>query len=81
MPQSKGRQKRRSGRYQLEPQRKQPRKASPRWYGPLILGIMALGVIVIVWNYLRGAENASNMVLISGIGLIGLGFLGTMFWR
>jgi Cell division protein CrgA len=80
MPESKGRQRRRGSRYQLEPQRRHKAKTSPRWYGPLVLGLMGVGVVVIVWNYLRG-DSASNTWLMSGIGLIGVGFLGTMYWR
>ena len=80
MPESRSRQRRRSGRYQLEPQKRRRSKSSPRWYGPLLLVIMGVGVAVIVWNYLRGTE-ASNTTLIGGIVLIGIGFLGTMFWK
>ena len=80
MPKSRGRQKSKGGRYQLDPQKKKPVKASPRWYGPLMLVIMGIGVIVIVWNYTRGA-GASNTFLIAGLGLIGAGFLGVTFWK
>jgi uncharacterized membrane protein YobD (UPF0266 family) len=80
MPKSKGRQRARSGRYQLEPQRKQKAKRSPRWYGPLMLVLMGIGVVVIVWNYTRG-DNASNTWLVSGLGLIAVGFFGVTFWR
>ena len=64
MPKSKGRQKQRSTRYQLEPQRKKKNRASPRWYGPSMLVLMGIGVVLIVWNYTRGT-NASNTVLLS----------------
>jgi len=80
MPKSKGRQKQRSTRYQLEPQRKKKNRASPRWYGPSMLVLMGIGVVLIVWNYTRGT-NASNTVLLSGLGLIAVGFFGVTFWR
>ena len=80
MPKSKGRPKPRTSRYELEPHRKKRVKASPRWYGPLMLVIMGIGVIVIVWNYTRG-DNASNDVLLVGLGLIAVGFFGVTFWK
>ena len=80
MPKSKGRPTRRTTRYQLKPQKTVRAKASPRWYGPVMLGIMAVGVALIVWNYTRDLE-ASNTVLLSGLGLIGVGFFGVTFWK
>jgi hypothetical protein len=80
MPKSKGRQRGRSSRYQLEPQRKQKSKRSPRWYGPSMLVLMGIGVVVIVWNYTRG-DQASNAWLVGGLGLIAVGFFGVTFWR
>lgn len=80
MPQSKGRPKQKSSRYQLEPQKRQKPKKSPRWYGPLMLVIMGLGVVVIVWNYTRG-DSADNTFLMGGLGLIAVGFFGVTFWR
>ena len=80
MPKSKGRQKQRSTRYQLEPQRKKKSKASPRWYGPAMLVLMGIGVVLIVWNYTRG-DSASNKVLLTGLGLIAAGFFGVTFWK
>jgi Cell division protein CrgA len=80
MPKSKGRPKQRSTRYQLEPQRRKKAKASPRWYGPSMLILMGIGVVLIVWNYTRG-DGASNTVLLGGLGLIALGFLGVTFWK
>jgi hypothetical protein len=85
MPKSKGRQKRTGTRYQLEPARKQKSTSSPRWYGPLVLGVMGLGVITIVANYMGlipGTDRtAENLWLFVGLGLIGVGFIGTTFWR
>jgi hypothetical protein len=80
MPKSRQRKKAAARRYQLEPQRKQAARRSPRWYGPLVLVVMGAGVALIVWNYLRGDAFSSTM-LFTGLGLIGLGFVGTMFWK
>jgi LPXTG-motif cell wall-anchored protein len=71
-------------RYQLEPTRKTPRqKPSPGWYPPLVLGLMGLGVIIIVLNYIWPQvlpftnDQTSPVALLIGLGMIGLGFLGT----
>lgn len=80
MPKSKGRQKAKGGRYQLEPQKPKKSKASPRWYGPLMLVIMGVGVVLIVWNYTRG-DQAQNSMLMGGLALIGAGFFGVTFWK
>jgi hypothetical protein len=80
MPESRTRKKRSGGRYQLAPQRKQRPKRSPRWYGPLVLSVIGLGVAVVVWNYLRG-DFATNGVLWTGLGIIGVGFVGLTFWK
>lgn len=84
MPKSRSRQKqRRSGAsaYQLAPQQRKKTRSSPRWYGPVILGVMALGVIVIVLNYMGLVPgDTSPLYLWLGLGLIGVGFIGTMYW-
>jgi hypothetical protein len=80
MPESRTRKKRSAQRYQLEPQRKKRVKSSPRWYGPLVLGVIGLGVVIVVWNYLRG-DFATNGALWTGLGIIGVGFVGLTFWR
>ena len=71
-------------RYQLEPTKKPPRqKPSPRWYAPLVLGLMGLGVLVIVLNYIWPSvlpftnDVTSPVALFVGLGMIGVGFLGT----
>jgi hypothetical protein len=71
-------------RYQLEPTKKAPRqKPSPRWYAPLVLGLMGAGVLLIVLNYiwpevLPFTNDVTNpVVLLVGLGMIGVGFLGT----
>jgi hypothetical protein len=80
MPESRTRRKRGSQRYRLEPQRRKRARSSPRWYGPVVLGVIGLGVAVVIWNYLRG-DAASNAALWTGLGIIGVGFVGLTFWR
>ena len=84
MPESKSRAKRK-GRYQLEPQKKKPAKKSRKWYPPLVLGMMGVGVVVIVLNYLQifpGTHHAFDpKYLFIGLGLIGVGFIGTTLIR
>jgi hypothetical protein len=87
MPESKSR-TRRSGRYQLEPQKKQRARVSPKWYGPVVLIVMGIGVAMIVLNYMQllpgtsgVGQQANNWYLFGGLGLILLGFVGTMYWR
>ena len=79
MPVSKSKRR----RYQPPP-RKKP-KPSPRWFGALILAVMFAGVIIIVLNYLGlipgTNDQASNLYLFVGLGLIALGFLGATQWR
>jgi LPXTG-motif cell wall-anchored protein len=85
MPESRSRARKPTGRYQLEPQKKQRSKASPKWYGPVILIVMGIGVAVIVLNYMQlmpgTGGQANNWYLFGGLGLILLGFVGTMYWR
>jgi predicted acyltransferase len=71
-------------RYQLEPTKKAPRKKpSPRWYAPVVLGLMGIGVLVIVLNYIWPSvlpfthDTTNPVVLLVGLGMIGVGFLGT----
>ena len=72
------------GRYQLEPTKKAARKKpSPRWYASAVLGVMLLGVVVIVLNYIWPTilpfthYRTSPYALFVGLGMIGVGFLGT----
>ncbi len=85
MPKSKGRKKQKSRGYQLGSSPKAKHKSSPRWYGPLIIVLMAVGVLIIVLNYvgvIPGTDGtASPTWLWVGLGLIGVGFVGTTFWR
>jgi hypothetical protein len=84
MPQSKGRQKKKTPRYRAPAQQtKAKHKSSPSWYGPLLIGLMAAGVLVIVLNYvglIPGTDQADPLYLWVGLGLIGVGFVGTTFW-
>ena len=45
-----------------------------------MLSVIGLGVVVVVWNYLRG-DFATNGVLWTGLGIIGVGFVGLTFWK
>ncbi len=84
MPRSKQRQKNKRRPYVPVPEPKR-RKASPRWYGPLVLGIIFLGVVVIVLNYvgvMPGSGGVFDPIFLwVGLGLILVGFLGTMRLR
>jgi hypothetical protein len=85
MPVSKGRQKKRAPRYRAAPQQpKKRRRSSPRWYGPLLITLMAIGVAVIVLNYMGlipgTGGDASSVWLWVGLGILGVGFVGTSFW-
>ena len=85
MPESKGRQKKKSPRYRAPAQQaKAKHKSSPRWYGPVLIALMAAGVLVIVLNYvglIPGTDGqADPQVDRVGLGLIGVGFVGTTFW-
>ena len=71
-------------RYQLEATKKAARqKPSPRWYAPVVLGLMGIGVLVIVLNYIWPSvlpfthDVTSPVALLVGLGMIGVGFLGT----
>jgi len=87
MPKSRSRNREASKRrYQLEPTKKAPRKkSSPRWYPPMVLGLMGLGVIVIVLNYMGilpfTHSQTTPVALMVGLGMIGVGFLGTTMIR
>ena len=71
-------------RYRARPAAKAKHKSSPRWYGPLIIVLMAVGVLIIVLNYvglIPGTDGTASPVwLWVGLGLIGVGFVGTTFW-
>jgi hypothetical protein len=86
MPVSRGRPKKRAPRYRAAPQQAKKRhKPSPRWYGPLLITLMGLGVVVIVLNYMGlipGTDgDASSIWLWVGLGILGVGFVGTSFWH
>ena len=82
MPQSKGRKKTTSRRYELHPQRKQKTSASPKWFAPVMLVLMVIGVGIIVWNFFRGNGSGFNAgVMWLGLGLIAAGFFGISFWK
>jgi Cell division protein CrgA len=82
MPESKGRKKRVSRRYELHPQRKQRTKPSPRWFAPVMVALMVAGILIIVWNFFRNDGNAFDAgVMWLGLGVLAAGFFGISFWR
>ena len=82
MPESKSRQKSAKKRYQLDPARKKKTNPPKRWYAPLVLCVMGLGVVLIVLNYIGAipftAGTTKPGLLWVGLGLILVGFIGTM---
>jgi hypothetical protein len=76
------RSKSKRSRYQPPP-KKNP-KASPQWFGVTVLTILGLGVATIILNYLSlipWEQQASNLYLWTGLGLIALGFGLATQWR
>jgi hypothetical protein len=60
-------------------------KQSPRWVPVLMLTFLILGMIVIISNYLPSAGflpgDSNNWYLLSGLGLITLGFITATKYR
>jgi hypothetical protein len=46
-----------------------------------MLTLMGIGVALIVWNYTRGVGSTSNGVLVGGLAVIFVGFVGVTFWK
>jgi hypothetical protein len=85
VPKSKSRQKNRKQRsYVPTPEQKKPR-SSPRWYGATVIGLIFVGVAVIVVNYvglMPGTGRTFDPIYLwVGLGLILVGFMGTMRLR
>jgi high-affinity Fe2+/Pb2+ permease len=82
MPESKGRKKTTSRRYELHPQRKQRTKSSPTWFAPVMVALMVIGIVVIVWNFFRNDGQSFNPgVMWLGLGILAAGFFGISFWK
>ena len=78
MPRSKSKR----SRYQPPPKKKP--KPSPTWFGVTVLVILGLGVATIILNYLSlipWEEQATNLYLWSGLGMIAVGFGLATQWR
>lgn len=78
MPRSKSKR----SRYQPPPKKKP--KPSPTWFGATVLAILGLGVLTIIFNYLNlipWEDQATNLYLWSGLGMIALGFGLATQWR
>jgi hypothetical protein len=68
--------------YQAPPKKKP--KPSPTWFGATVLTILGLGVLTIILNYLNlipWEDQATNLYLWSGLGMIALGFGLATQWR
>lgn len=82
MPESKGRKKTASRRYQLHPQRKQRKKSSPRWFAPAMVALMLVGIGIIVWNFFRNnGQSFDPGTMWVGLGVLAMGFFGISFWK
>jgi hypothetical protein len=80
MPKSKGRRK---PKRQPQPTRPDPQKhkESPKWYVVLMFGVMAAGAILVILNYIGAVPGGTASVwLYSGLGLIGVGFVMTLYY-
>lgn len=80
MPKSRGRRK--PKRVHTPPPPPKEDRTSPRWYVVLMFSLMAVGVLVIVLNYigLLGGQMRS-LLLYTGLGAIGAGFIMTLNYR
>jgi hypothetical protein len=82
MPESKGRKKTATSRYQLHPQRKQRSKPSPKWFAPVMAALMIAGILIIVWNFFRNdGQSFDPKVMWLGLGVLAAGFFGISFWK
>jgi len=82
MPKSKGRRKpkQHAGPAKPEPAK---HKESPTWYVAIMFGVMAIGTLVIILNYIgvfTGGDGAESLWLYTGLGLIGAGFVMTLYY-
>ncbi len=56
--------------------------ASPTWYVATMFGLMAVGIIVILINYMAILPGGtSNLYLLGGLAMIGVGFAMTLNYR
>lgn len=56
--------------------------SSPTWYVATMFGLMAVGIVVILVNYMGVLPGGtSNMYLLGGLAMIGVGFSMTLNYR
>ena len=56
--------------------------ASPTWYVATMFGLMAVGIVVILINYMGVLPGGtSNLYLLGGLAMIGVGFAMTLNYR
>ncbi|MEA2024176.1 MAG: cell division protein CrgA [Actinomycetota bacterium] len=56
--------------------------ASPTWYVATMFGLMAVGIVVILINYMSVLPGGtSNLYLLGGLAMIGVGFAMTLNYR
>ena len=82
MPESKGRKKTATRRYELHPHRKQRTKSSPKWFAPAMGALMIVGIGIIVWNFFRNdGQSFDPKIMWLGLGVLAAGFFGISFWK
>ena len=55
---------------------------SPTWYVATMFGLMAVGIVVILINYMGVLPGGtSNLYLLGGLAIIGIGFAMTLNYR
>jgi hypothetical protein len=56
--------------------------SSPTWYVATMFGLMAVGIVVILINYMGLLPGGtSNLYLLGGLAMIGIGFAMTLNYR
>ena len=81
MPKSKGRRKPKQNPQAAKPESQSKHKESPTWYVALMFGVMILGALVVILNYIGAIPGGTaSRWLYSGLGLIGVGFIMTLYY-
>jgi hypothetical protein len=80
MPKSKGRRKPKQHPGPAKPEPKK-HKESPTWYVAMMFSFMAIGALVVILNYIGVVPGGTDSIwLYSGLGLIGVGFVMTLYY-
>lgn len=62
--------------------KKDTKPPSPTWYVVMMFGFMVIGALIIILNYLDLLPgDTSTWFLLTGLGLIGVGFAMTLNYR